>query len=313
MTKRRSGSRDELPHDPPGAASPLLTTVRGLLVGMRPRQWSKNLIVLVALIFAREFRDPSSVLLAVAGAALFTLASGGVYLLNDVADADRDRFHPDKRTRPVAAGIVAPWAAIVAGAAALAVAVGLGALLAWPLGAALGGYVVLQLAYSAVLKHLVVIDLLAIATGFVIRAAAGALVIGVAISPWLYLCAFLLALFLGVNKRWAEVAASDDQRGQRPVLEHYRVDFLRSVAVITTASVLMAYALYTFSASNLPPNHSMMLTIPVVLYGLLRYLYLVHADGRGEAPEQLLFRDPGILGAGVLWGALSIALLQFGG
>ena len=310
MTQQRAGPSGDRRRELALAPVFVWPILRGLVLAMRPRHWSKNLVVLVALIFAREFRDPSSVLLAVEGMALLTLASGGLYLLNDVVDVERDRLHPDRRSRPVAARIVP--LAILAGTGALTLAIALGIVLAWPFGAAVACYVALQLVYTSALKHVVIIDILVIATGFVIRAAAGALVIGVAISPWLYLCAFLLALFLGANKRWAEVSASNGSWQHRPVLEQYDGDFARSTALVATASVLMAYALYTFSATHLPPNHSMMLTVPAVLYGLLRYLHLVHVRGHGEAPEKLLYRDPGILLAVVVWAGLSVALLQFG-
>ena len=284
----------------------------GLLRGTRPRQWTKNLLVLVALLFSGRYQDPGSVVAALEGLLLFVLASGSLYLLNDVADAKRDRAHPEKRRRPIAAGVVSIPLAVGVGTGGLVVAAALGLLQAWPFGVALCTYVVLQIAYSWLLKHLVIIDLIAIAGGFVLRAAAGALVINVDISPWLYLCTFLAALFLGVNKRWAECEALDDPGEHRPVLQEYSREFLDAVTAATTASALMAYSLYTFSAENLPPSHAMMLTIPIVLYGTFRYLYLVRVRQRGQSPERLLYQDPGILGSGVAWVLASALILQFG-
>ena len=293
----------------PGLRARLL----GLVVSSRPRQWPKNLLVLAALLFAREFDNAPSVLAAVAATAIFTLATAGLYLLNDAIDAPRDREHAVKRGRPIAAGVVpirlALAVALVLGAAALALAT----VLAWPFGAALAVYLGLQVGYSLVLKHLVILDLLAIAIGFVIRAVAGALVIAVPISPWLYICTFLLALFLAVGKRWAELTAEARSAAARPVLELYTADFLRTLIVITAAAAPLSYALYTFSAPNLPDNQSMMITIPIVLYGILRYVYLLQSNGTGEEPERVLLRDPGILVSVIAWVAASWAILQFGG
>ena len=285
----------------------------GLVQAMRPRQcWTKNLVVLAALLFSGRYQDPASIAAAVEALLLFVLASGSGYLLNDVADVERDRVHPEKRRRPVAAGVVPIPLAASVGTGGLIVAAALGLLLAWPVGVALCTYVVLQVSYSWLLKHLVIIDLLAIAGGFVLRAAAGALVIDVDISPWLYLCTFLLALFLGVNKRWAECEALDNPGEHRPVLQQYSRDFLGAMTVVTTASVLMAYSLYTFSAENLPRSYAMMLTIPIVLYGMFRYLYLVRVRRRGQSPERLLYQDPGILGSLAAWALASALILQFG-
>ena len=278
---------------------------------MRPVQWGKNLVVVAALVFARAYHDPAAVLTTLAALAVFTLASGSAYLLNDASDAEYDRRHPLKRSRPVAAGLLpAPVALGVGGAGAL-IAIALGSLLAWPFGGTVAGYLALQLGYSWRLKDVVLVDVIAIAVGFVLRAVGGALVIGVAISPWLYLCTFLLALFLAFNKRWGEIAALGSAGNARPVLQLYTREFLWTATVITTASVLMSYALYTFSAPNLPSNHAMMFTIPLVMYGLLRYLYLVHVHQRGEAPERLLYQDPGILVSVGAWGVLTLALVQF--
>ncbi len=278
---------------------------------MRPGQWSKNLVVVAALVFSRAFRDPAAVLTALAALGVFTLASGSAYLLNDASDAEHDRRHPLKRNRPIAAGLLSAPVALGVGGAGAVIAIALGSLLAWPFGVAVAGYLALQLAYSWRLKDVVLVDVTAIAVGFVLRAVGGALVIGVAISPWLYLCTFLLALFLAFNKRWGEIAALGPAGDARPVLHLYTREFLWTATVITTASVLMSYAMYTFLAPNLPSNHAMMFTIPLVMYGLLRYLYLVHVHQRGETPERLLYQDPGILISVGAWAVLTLALVQF--
>ncbi len=285
----------------------------GLAVSSRPRQWPKNLLVLAALLFSREFHSGASLLAAVAAVAIFTLATAGLYMLNDAIDASRDRQHEVKRHRPIAAGLVPVGMAVGVGALFSVAALALATSLTWPFGAALAVYLALQIGYSLVLKHLVILDLLAIAVGFVIRAAAGALVIEVPISPWLYICTFLLALFLAVGKRWAELGAEARSSAARPVLDRYTPEFLRTLIVITASATPLSYALYTFSAPNLPENHLMMITIPIVLYGILRYVYLLQANGSGEEPERVLLGDPGILASVIAWVAVSWSILQFGG
>ena len=302
------------PAQRPQEPSPgLRARLAGLAVSSRPRQWPKNLLVLAALLFSREFHSGSSLLAAVAAVAIFTLATAGLYMLNDAIDASRDRQHEVKRHRPIAAGLVPVGLAVGVGALFSVAALALATLLAWPFGAALAVYLALQIGYSLVLKHLVILDLLAIAVGFVIRAVAGALVIEVPISPWLYICTFLLALFLAVGKRWAELGAEARSSAARPVLDRYTPEFLRTLIVITASATPLSYALYTFSALNLPENHLMMITIPIVLYGILRYVYLLQANGSGEEPERVLLGDPGILASVIAWVAVSWSILQFGG
>lgn len=285
----------------------------GLARSSRPRQWPKNLLVLAAVLFSGEYHSSSSLLAAVAATAIFTLATAGLYMLNDAIDAQRDREHPVKRRRPIAAGVVPVGLAVGVGITFAAASLALGTALAWTFGAALAVYLALQIGYSLVLKHLVILDLLAIAIGFVIRAVAGALVIEVPVSPWLYICTFLLALFLAVGKRWAELGGQARSSAARPVLDRYTPDYLRTLVVITASATPLSYALYTFSAPNLPDNHLMMITIPIVLYGILRYVYLLQNDGSGEEPERVLLGDPGILGSVVVWVAVSWVILQFGG
>ena len=291
----------------------LRTQLIGLALSSRPRQWPKNLLVLAAVLFSGEYHQSSSLLAAVAAAAIFTLATAGLYLLNDAIDAPRDREHPVKRRRPIAARVVPVGLAVGVGVTFSAVALALATALAWTFGTALTAYLGLQIGYSLVLKHLVILDLLAVAIGFVIRAVAGALVIEVPVSPWLYICTFLLALFLAVGKRWAELGGEAQSSAARPVLDRYTAEFLHTLVVITAAAAPLSYALYTFSAPNLPANHLMMITIPIVLYGVLRYVYLLQNDGSGEEPERVLLGDRGILASVVTWVAASWAILQFGG
>ncbi len=302
----------------PLARGTVLTHLRYVVVSMRPRQWTKNLIVYLAFVFSMnqdwEPHDASSwaPLLGKATLAtlLFCLVSGADYLFNDVRDRDSDRLHPIKRRRPVAAGLLSPGAA-TGWAAALSL-VGLGGSYALDLraGGVVTGYVVLMLAYSYHLKHMVLLDIGTIAAGFVLRAMAGALVIEVPISPWLYVVTALGALFLVINKRRAELLLlQQDANQHRPTLEEYTPALLDQMAAVVTASTLVAYGLYTFTADNLPDNHAMMLTLPFVLYGIFRYLYLVHSRNEGGQPEEILLRDWPLIVDIALWLTTAIVVL----
>ncbi len=285
-----------------------------LFRSLRPRQWTKNLIVYLALLFSIEqeweVADPSSWAPLLGWTALtfvlFCLISSADYLVNDVVDMESDRRHPGKRRRPIAAGLLSPRAALLWAAALALLALGGGFALTWPLtwhvGAVLAGYIVLMLSYTFVLKHVVLMDLMAISAGFVLRAMAGALVIDVPISPWLYVVTALGALFLTIHKRRAELTLLQSAAGShRPILEEYSPGLLDQIASLVTASTLIAYGLYTFTAENLPENNAMMLTIPFVLYGLLRYLYLVHQRDAGGSPEDVLLSDWPLLLDILLW------------
>lgn len=285
--------------------------LRGLVRAMRPKQWSKNVLLFFGLIFSVRLFDLASLKLSLLAFALFCAVSSAIYLVNDLADIEKDRQHPIKRRRPLAAGVVRPTEAVAAAALLLAVAVPLSFTLNWLFGALVLTYLALMVAYSYVLKHLVLIDVFAIAAGFVIRAAAGAVAISVPISPWLYVCTILGALFLGLSKRRHElVLLEKDASNHRKILDEYSLTLLDQLIVIVTASTVMAYSLYTFSAENLPKNHAMMLTIPFVLYGIFRYLYLVHLKNAGGSPEDVLLRDRPLLLNIVLWLATAVGVLH---
>lgn len=308
---------------PPASRLPLtgsttLSHLRYVLASMRPRQWTKNLIVYLAFVFsinqAWEPHDASSwgPLLGKTTLAtiIFCLVSGGDYLFNDVRDRESDRLHPIKRNRPIAAGLL-PANVAVGWAAALSL-VGLGGAFALDLraGGVVAGYVALMLAYSYFLKHMVLLDIGTVAAGFVLRAMAGALVIDVPISPWLYVVTALGALFLVINKRRAElVLLETDANLHRATLEEYTPALLDQMATVVTASTLVAYGLYTFTAANLPDNHAMMLTLPFVLYGIFRYLYLVHSRNEGGQPEEILLRDWPLIIDIALWLTTAIVVL----
>lgn len=292
--------------------------IRALLRALRPKQWLKNGIVALAFVFSiRQAWYPSQPdtwlpLLLRTGLAFvaFSLLSAAEYLVNDLRDLEADRLHPRKRLRPLAAGTLRPGvavaAAIVLGAAGLV----LGALINLPFGAILVAYGISTLAYSFWLKHLVIVDVLTIAIGFVLRAAGGALVIGVPISPWLYLCTILGALFLAITKRRHELILLGDESGaHRAALDDYSELLLDQMTAVVTAATVVAYSLYTVTAENLPANHAMLATLPFVLYGVFRYLFLVYARDEGGSPEEALLRDRPLIIDIALWLISAAAIL----
>jgi len=279
---------------------------------MRPKQWTKNAFVFTALIFDRKLFQPGPLVRTIEAFVLFCLASSAVYLINDLADMESDRLHPKKRFRPLASGELSPRVAKVAAAVLILVVVPSAFAVNTGLGWILLGYILLQLAYSFVLKHVVIIDVMTVAAGFVLRVGAGVVVVHVArFSPWLYVCTTLLALFIAINKRRHElVLLAQNANNHRKILDEYNIAFLDEMNSMVTASTVIAYSLYTFSAPNLPENHAMMLTIPFVIYGLFRYLYLVHVRGEGGAPDELVLRDIPLFLTLALW-ALSVVLILY--
>lgn len=288
-----------------------MTVVRGLIRTMRPKQWTKNAAVFAALVFDAKVFQPGPLLRTLAGFALLCLVTGAVYIVNDLADMDKDRRHPIKRKRPLASGALPVPAALAGAVVLLGVALPLAFWLDVTFGLLVAGYFVLQLAYSFVLKNHVIVDVMVIATGFVIRVGAGVpLVPADRFSPWLYVCTTLLALFLGFGKRRQElVLLQENARNHRAILGEYSVQFLDEMLNVVISAAIVAYSLYTFTAVNLPPNHMMMLTIPLPLYGLFRYLYLIHIRGETAAPDEVLLKDRPLQLTVVVWGALSFAIL----
>jgi 4-hydroxybenzoate polyprenyltransferase len=281
--------------------------VRAALAALRPRQWSKNLLLFAGIVFAAKLGDGLRWLEAIAAFGAYCAASSAAYLVNDVRDLEADRLHPLKRLRPLAAGELEPraalWLAGLLAAASLGVA---GALGPWSL-LFLAGFLGLQAAYTLRLKHEVLIDVLAIAGLFVVRAAAGAEAVDVPISPWLLLCTALLALFLGLAKRRGELVLVGAQRTPgRPVLEGYSLALVDQLVSVVAASTVIAYSLYTFTARD---SKTMMVTIPFVLFGVFRYLLLIQRDDIGEEPENVLLTDRPLLGTIALWAATSALIL----
>ena len=286
--------------------------VKTWLKALRVKQWTKNSLLFLGLVFSLQFTHPDKVLTSLVAFGLFCLVSSGGYLINDVIDCEHDRQHPTKCNRPIACGAINRNAALAVAAVLLAVGLAGSFAVNLAFGAVALAYVAISVGYTVGLKHVVIIDVLSIAAGFVLRAVGGAAALAVPISPWLYVCTILGALFLGIAKRRHElVLLEDDARNHRGILEHYSPDLLDQMSTIVTASLVMAYSLYTFTAENLPKNQAMMLTIPFVLYGIFRYLYLVHRKNAGGTPEEVLLQDVPIMLDIVLWVTASAAILYF--
>jgi 4-hydroxybenzoate polyprenyltransferase len=284
--------------------------LKALLKTTRPRQWPKNIFVFAAVVFDKQLFIPASFLRTLAGFALFCLVSSSVYIFNDLADIEADRQHPEKRNRPIPSGQLPISAAWVAGLLIVGVTLVLGYWLAPAFAVVTALYFLLNIAYSKWLKHIAILDVLIIAAGFVLRVHAGVTLIRVErFSPWLYVVMTLLALYLGFGKRRAELALLEQDAGShRKVLDGYTIPLLDQFILIVSATTIVAYSLYTFSAPNLPPNHSMMLTIPFVLYAIFRYLYLIQVKHSGSAPEEILLSDRPFQCAMFLWGLTVLAV-----
>lgn len=275
----------------------------GLLKTMRPRQWAKNVFIFAALVFDKQLFHVDAFLHTLAGFVLFCLISSCVYIFNDLADVEADRQHPEKRNRPIASGKLPVNAAWTAGILLVITTLVFSWLLTPGFLYVVSFYFVLNMAYSKWLKHIAILDVLIIAIGFVLRVHAGVTLIHVErFSPWLYIVMFLLSLFLGFGKRRAELALLAHGAGShRKVLDGYTLPLLDQYIMIVSGTTIVAYSLYTFSAPNLPENHSMMLTIPFLVYAIFRYLYLVEVKHAGGAPEEILLSDRPFQIAMVLW------------
>jgi 4-hydroxybenzoate polyprenyltransferase len=281
---------------------------RALVAALRPRQWPKNLLIFAGILFAAEYDEPGKWAAAVAAFAAYCAASSAAYLFNDVLDAQEDRLHPLKRNRPVASGALSPERALAVAALLAVSAVTVMAAFGWASIAYVTGFLALQAVYSYRLKHLVLIDVMTIAALFVIRAAAGAEAVDVRISPWLIVCTALLALFLALAKRRGELASRAGTGGGRAVLDGYSFPLVDQLVSIVAACTIVAYSLYTFEARE---GSAMMATIPFVVFGLFRYLMLMHREDLGEEPESVLLSDVPILATIALWALTSALILGF--
>lgn len=284
--------------------------LKALIKTMRPRQWTKNGFIFFALIFDKQLFLLEPFLRTVAGFLLFCLISSAVYLFNDIADVEADRNHPEKKFRPIASGQLPIRAAWIAALLLVIVAVPLGYLLSPAFAAILLTYLVINLLYSRWLKHVPILDVMIIALGFVLRVAAGVTLITVErFSPWLYMITILFSLYLGLGKRRAEMNLLSQGAGaHRKVLDGYTLPLLDQYITIVSGTTIVAYSLYTFSAPNLPENHTMMLTIPFVVYGIFRYLQLIQIGHAAGSPEEVALKDRPLQITVLLWGLAVIAI-----
>ena len=284
-----------------------------ILESMRPRQWAKNLFVFAGLLFAQKLFTPLAVV-ALAAFGIFCALSGAIYLLNDVADRDKDRLHPRKRERPVASGRLSVPAAVAAAVTLIVLALAASLLISWPFAAVAATYAGLLILYSAWLKHLVIVDVLVVASGFVLRAVGGAVAIGVEISGWLLICTILLALFLALGKRRHEyLTLGDGAATHRPILAEYSAELIDQMIAVVTASTVTAYALYTMSPETVAKFHTHWLpaSLPFVLYGIFRYLYLLYRRQLGGNPSELFLNDAPLLVNTCLWLLVLLVIIYF--
>lgn len=281
-----------------------------LLTSLRPKQWIKNLVVFAGIIFSRNLTDWSMEWKTWITFIAFCAVVSAGYLVNDIIDREGDSHHPVKKNRPIASGRLGVGTALGAIVVLVLPALAGGYLVDPLLPVFLTAYIVVQLSYSLYLKNLIILDVLLISAGFVIRAVAGAAVIHVPISAWLVVCTMLLALFLGLAKRRAELVLLEDQAANhRRNLEHYSIELVDQMISVTASATLVSYALYTFTAFE--HSRNMMLTIPFVLYGIFRYLILVHTHLRGGSPEQVMLTDKPLLMDVILWVVTVAVVLQW--
>ncbi|MEQ1727002.1 MAG: decaprenyl-phosphate phosphoribosyltransferase [Vicinamibacterales bacterium] len=303
----------DVPADTRSGTSGVRSPALSLILSLRPGQWTKNLLVFAPLLFAIKLFDLQSVLRATGGFAVFCALSSVVYLINDVMDREGDRQHPRKRMRPIAAGDLSVSAALLTAALLAVTALAGAALMGWRFAAVAASYVALQTLYSVALKHIVIIDALTLSIGFVLRAIAGAVVIDVVISHWLFVCTILLALFIALAKRRHElVLLADGAASHRPILDEYSAYLLDQMIAVVTASTLVAYIFYTISPETEQKFGTswLGLTIPFPLYGIFRYLYLVHRREGGGSPSDLLLNDRPLLACVTLW-VIAVVLIVY--
>jgi len=304
------------PATPPGAAIDQALgrgSALQLLISLRPGQWTKNFFVFPGLLFGGQLLNPVAVGRSLAAFAIFCVLSGVVYLINDIMDRESDRMHPLKARRPIASGALGVGTAGAAAAALGAASLGASIALGWNFAAVALGYIVLQVLYSIVLKHVVILDVLTIAIGFVLRGVAGAVAIDVEIGHWLLICTILLALFIALAKRRHEIVVlAGDATSHRPILGEYSAYLLDQMIAVVTASTLIAYIVFTVSPETTQKFGTawLGLTIPFPLYGIFRYLYLVHRREGGGSPADLLLTDRPLLACVALW-ALTVAAIIY--
>lgn len=276
---------------------------------LRPRQWAKNFLVFAALLFSFQLSNIDAVFLSIFGFITFSFTASSIYIVNDYKDIEADRNHPLKKNRPMASGLLKPSLAICLGIVLLGVSFFSSFLINKLFLLVLVVYFITNVLYSLYLKHVVIIDIMMIAFGFVLRAIGGAIIIDVPLTPWFLLCAMLLSLFLAIGKRRHELTlALDNENSHRKVLDHYSLPFLDQLTSIVTSATIVSYAVFTFTAGE---SIHLMWTIPFVIYGIFRYLYLIHVKQQGGAPEKVLFEDRHILVTVILYVISVVVILTF--
>lgn len=288
-----------------------MTDIAALIRALRPRQWIKNIVILVPLVFDVKLLQMQYLLPSLLAFGVFCALASSVYLINDLFDAEADRLHPTKKNRPIAAGLITPRSAVITAVMLPLLALPAAYAIKPLLGLLAAVYWVQNLLYSYRLKNIVILDVMVVATGFLLRLGAGVTLVNVErFSPWMFICVGLGALLIGFGKRRHELTLMQAQAStHRSVLQEYTLPFLDLAINMAAAAILIAYSLYTFSAPNMPANHLMMLTIAPVWYGTLRYLYLLHVAGKGGAPEDLLLEDRPLLATVFVWALAAVLVL----
>jgi 4-hydroxybenzoate polyprenyltransferase len=284
--------------------------LNALLKTMRLRQWTKNGFVFFALVFDKQLFIVDAFVRTLAGFFLFCLISSAVYLLNDIADVEADRQHPEKKHRPIASGKLPLNVAASAAIILIVITLPVAYYLAPALAIILAVYLLINILYSSWLKHIPVLDVLIISAGFVLRVVAGVALITVErFSPWLYVITTLFSLYIGFGKRRTEMTLlEEDASAHRKVLDGYTLPLIDQYITIVSGTTIVTYSLYTFTAPNLPPNHSMMLTIPFVVYGIFRYLQLIQTGHAAGAPDEVALKDRPLQVTVLLWGLAVLAV-----
>ena len=279
--------------------------LKDILVSMRPKQWYKNLVIFIGIIFSINLLNLNLWIDVIAAFTIFCILSGCIYILNDILDLEKDNNHPKKKNRPLASGRLKVSPALTCAIILICIALTGAYLLNLQFFMVSVAFFILMLVYSFFLKEIIIVDIMVISIGFVLRAMAGALAIGVYVSPWLIICAFLLALFLALGKRRHElVLLKENASNHRKILGEYSTDMLDQMINITTSALIMSYSLYTFFSGNI----YIMITIPFAFYGLFRYIFLVHARNMGGEPE-MIFKDKGMVISIVLWVTVVVCVL----
>lgn len=283
--------------------------LQGLIKTMRPKQWTKNLILFAAILFSNNLLNWQLLRTSIIGFVLFCFFSGSVYILNDIVDVEKDKVHPKKSKRPIASGQVKVNQAIIFFVVLLIGSLTASFWISTSFGLVGLSYVLLVSLYTFKLKNMVILDIMAISLGFVLRAIAGAVLVGVRISPWLLLCTILLSMFLALHKRKSEMQLFTNGTGtSRKILEEYTPELINDMLHIVTSSTVMAYSLYTFTGSH---SIYMMGTIPFVIYGIFRYQYIAHTKDMGENPELVLLSDKPLIVDILLWVVSCVVILYF--